>query len=79
MIDVDVDGGERIIGAFGRSGREVDQLGFTTNKGRVFGPYGGSGGGPFTVNSCHIRGIFGRSGSRIDAIGFFCSRPRPED
>lgn len=74
-IDIDVDGGERIVGAFGRSGKELDQLGFVTNQGRVLGPYGGGGGGSFAVNSCHVRGIFGRSGSRIDSIGFHCSHP----
>ena len=73
VIDVNVSGGERIVGIFGRSGGGVDRLGFVTNKGRIFGPYGGCGGGPFTVNSCLLRGIFGRSGSRIDAIGFHCS------
>ena len=74
-IDIDVDGGERLIGVFGRSGGAVDQLGFVTNKGKIFGPYGGCGGGPFTVNSCLVRGIFGRSGSAIDSIGFHCSHP----
>lgn len=72
-INIDVDGGERLVGVFGRSGSSVDQIGFVTNKGKIFGPYGGCGGGPFTVNSCLLRGIFGRSGSRIDSIGFHCS------
>ena len=72
-INIDIDGGERLIGVFGRSGGAVDMLGFVTNKGRIFGPYGGCGGGPFTVNSCLVRGIFGRSGSAIDSIGFHCS------
>ena len=40
------------------SGSRVDQLGFVTNKGRIFGPYGGCGGGSFTVNSCLVRGMF---------------------
>ena len=74
-IDIDVDNGERLIGVFGKSGSRVDQLGFVTNKGRIFGPYGGCGGGSFTVNSCLVRGIFGRSGSGIDSIGFHCSNP----
>ena len=74
-IEIDVDGGEQVIGVFGRSGGEVDQLGFVTNKGRIFGPYGGCGGGSFTVNSCLVRGIFGRAGKRIDSIGFSCSHP----
>ena len=75
MINIDVDRGERIIGVFGRSGESVDMLGFVTNKGRTFGPYGRLGGGPFTVNGCHLRGLFGRSGASIDSIGFHCSLP----
>ena len=74
-VNIDVDGGERVIGVFGKSGGSVDQLGFITSRGRIFGPYGGCGGGYFRVNSCLLRGIFGRSGSRIDSIGFFCSKP----
>ena len=73
-IDINVDGGERIVGVWGKSGSLVDQLGFVTNKGRIFGPYGGCSGGAFTVNSCEIRGIFGRSGGLLDSIGFLCSR-----
>ncbi len=71
-INIDVDGGERIIGVFGRWGRLVDRLGFVTNKGNIFGPYGECGGGPFTVSRCKLRGILGRSGGRVDSIGFFC-------
>ena len=74
-FNVDVDGGERIVGVFGKSGSEVDRLGFVSNRGRIFGPYGGNGGGNFNVNSCNVRGIYGRSGSRLDSIGFFCSHP----
>jgi hypothetical protein len=74
-INIDIDGGERIIGVFGRAASRVDMLGFVTNKGRIFGHYGRCGGTKFTVNSCHLRGIFGRSGSEIDSIGFHCSHP----
>ena len=74
-FNVNVGKGERITGVFGRSGKELDQLGFITNWGRIFGPYGGNGGGYFNVNRCNVRGVFGRSGSRIDGIGFFCGRP----
>ena len=73
-ITINVSRGERVIGIFGRSGRNVDNLGFITNWGRVFGPYGGRGGRPFTVNSCNVKGIHGRSGRRIDSLGFFCGR-----
>ena len=74
--NVDVDGGERVIGVFGKSGSSVDLLGFVTNLGKIIGPYGEcGGGGDFRVDSCHVRGIYGRSGSSIDSIGFHCSRP----
>ena len=71
---VNIKAGERIVGVFGKSGGLLDQIGFVTNKGRIFGPYGGCGGGNFHVNSCHFCGIFGRSAGLIDSIGFFCSR-----
>ena len=73
-IDINIDGGERIVGILGKSGGFLNQLGFVTNMGRIFGPYGSWDGGAFTVNSCEIRGIFGRSGLVIDSIGFLCSR-----
>ena len=72
-INIDIDNGEKIIGIFGKSASLVDQIGFITNKGRIFGPYGECGGRYFHVNSCHIREIFGRSASLLDSIGFFCS------
>ena len=74
-VDIDVDGGERIIGVFGRSGSRVNMLGFVTNRGRIIGPYGECGGEPFIVNSCLFRGIFGRKGSEVNSIGFVCSNP----
>ena len=74
-IEVKIDEGERIIAVFGKSGGLLDQIGFVTSHGRIFGPYGGSGGGNFNVNSCELRGIYGRAGGLIDSIGFFCSKP----
>ena len=71
-ITINVSHGERVIGVFGRSAALVDSLGFITNRGRIFGPYGGCGGGPFKVNSCNINGIHGRSATYLDSIGFFC-------
>lgn len=73
VIDLDAQGGEYIIAIFGRRGEKLDRLGFVTNRGRVFGDYGGLGGSFFHVNACHVRGIFGRSGDYIDAIGFHCT------
>ena len=72
QIDLDVDGGEKIIGVFGRSGNVVDQLGFVTNEGRVYGPYGENGGSSFKIANCHIRGDMGKSGNKLDSIGFYC-------
>ena len=72
VITINVDSGERIIGISGRTGSLVDQLTFFTNHGRIFGPYGGNGGGQFTVNGCLLRGVLGRSGSLLDSIGFYC-------
>ena len=72
-IHIDVEGGERLTGVFGQSGSKIDRLGFITNWSRIYGPFGGCGGGPFTVSSCIVKGIFGRSGSNLDRIGFHCS------
>ena len=67
-ITINVSKGERVIGVFGRSGGLVDLLGFVTNWGRIFGPYGTCGGRPFTVNSCKVKGIQGRAGGYLDSI-----------
>ena len=75
VLYVDVDNGEKIVGIFGKSATFVDQLGFVTNKGRIFGPYGGCGGRNFHVSSCLVRGTFGRSATFLDSIGFHCSHP----
>jgi len=40
-----LDPDERITSVFTQTGFMVDALKFTTNKGRVLGPYGGPGGG----------------------------------
>ena len=74
-IDIDIANGERIVAIVGRSYTYLDQLGFVTSKGRIFGPYGGYGGNPFKVESCNIGGIFGRSYDWIDSIGFYCNAP----
>ena len=41
---IDLNNGGRINGIFGRYGSLIDQIGFVTNHGRIFGPYGGIGG-----------------------------------
>lgn len=54
-----------------RSGRYVDQLKFTTNLGNVHGPFGGDGGGAYSLSNLNVGGFFGQSGTYLDAIGFF--------
>lgn len=63
--------GEFITRIDGRAGSRVDQLEFHTNKGRVHGPFGKSGGQPFTITNVQVGGFFGRSGNALDSIGFF--------
>ena len=74
QIDLNVDQGERIIAVWGRSETKVDQLGFATNHGRIFGPYGGNGGNYFKVEGCYLRGISGKSKTLVDSLGFHCSK-----
>ena len=74
--------GEYLMSVDGRAGAYVDQLLFRTKLGNVHGPYGGGGGGAFSiwfgdivddVNRPSVRtcGIYGRSGAYLDAIGFW--------
>ncbi len=64
--------GEFITRVDGRSGNSIDSLQFTTNKGNVFGPYGGGGGNVFSaLTGLQVMGFFGRSGAELDAVGFF--------
>ncbi|MDQ3935614.1 MAG: jacalin-like lectin domain protein [Actinomycetota bacterium] len=59
----------------GRSGWYVDQLTITTNK-QTYGPFGGSGGSPFSEDRLDVvGGFFGRSGSYLDQIGVFTPCP----
>jgi jacalin-like lectin domain-containing protein len=62
---------EQIVTISGSSGDFVDSLTFTTSLGNVWGPYGGSGGAPFSITGVNVGGIFGRSGQFLDAIGFY--------
>lgn len=66
--------GEHIVGIFGRSGSLIDQIGFVTDQGRVYGPYGTSGGKEFNVYDCNLRGVSGRVGDSMDSIGFYCGK-----
>lgn len=67
-----------ILGASGRSGSLIDQLTFTCRAGgTVFGvgPFGGNGGGAFSLR-CPAGffgiGVQGGAGSLIDRLGFVC-------
>jgi len=62
---------EFISSVEGRSGSLLDQITFHSNK-ATYGPFGGGGGSPFSVNFSGkaLHYIFGRSGSEIDQIGF---------
>jgi len=77
--------GEYILGVDGRSGLYVDSLTFYTSLDKSYDPYGGSGGGPFTLGflalaqqgfgrdevPMKVQGIAGRSGLYLDAISFW--------
>jgi len=67
----DLEDGEYINRIELRSGSAVDSLTFYTSSGNKYGPYGGSGGSPYTIVAGPINGFFGRSGSRLDAFGAF--------
>lgn len=63
---------ESIVRVEGRSGTAVDCLSFHTNMGKVYGPFGGSGGSSFNEDLPHgLRCCYGRSGALVDQIGFF--------
>ena len=74
-FNVDVAGGERIVGVVGRYGQFIYRLTFFTSKGRVFGPHGLCAGEAFHLGDCNVRGILGRYGSLLDSIGFYCTPP----
>lgn len=67
---------DEVIQSFdGRAGQYVDQLTITTNK-ATYGPFGGSGGNPFSEDRLSVvGGFFGRSGAYVDQIGVFTPCP----
>jgi len=69
--------GESIAAVVGRSGAYIDQLEFRTNRGRLFGPYGGAGGSPFAYFDLNVGGFFGRSGAYLDQIGMLSKTQCP--
>ena len=62
---------EFIVKVDGRSGDRLDQITFHSNK-RAYGPFGGGGGRPFTVDFLGkaLHYLFGRAGAEIDQLGF---------
>ena len=52
----------------------MDQLTFHTDKGHIFGPFGGSGGYGFTAkppnSDCYLAWISGKANLRVDSISF---------
>ncbi len=61
---------EYITKVTGRSGKYVDQITFYTSEGRKFGPYGGSGGNPFTIKPTKaVKGFYGMAEKYVNRIG----------
>jgi hypothetical protein len=67
---------EHILEVRGRAGSTLDQVTFISNKAN-YGPYGGGGGSPFSVNfsGCALQYFFGRANECVDQIGFGYGRP----
>ncbi|QAU33103.1 jacalin-like lectin [Janthinobacterium sp. 17J80-10] len=79
VADVTLREGEYIVRVDYRSGDRVDQLSFTTNRGKTYGPYGGDGGSPgaYTVTPGEKLGCMaGRSGKATDQLIFSSTGPR---
>ena len=67
---IELEEGETIEIVEGRSQKRIDAIEFITNKGRIFGPFGGSGGQPFASAKpgCKLAYFSGSSQTRLDAI-----------
>jgi hypothetical protein len=77
--EVRLEQGEYFVRVHSRSGASLDQVKFTTNNGRVFGPYGGSGGSPrvYEVTPGQKLGCMaGRAGKSIDQLILISTGPR---
>lgn len=71
--DVTLASGEYIVQVDYRGGGQLDSLSFKTNKGKIHGPYGGTGGtaGSYKVTAGQNLGCMtGRAGSSIDQLTF---------
>ena len=69
---INLDDDEFITKVDMRSAARLDQITFYSSFGKKYGPYGGNGGSPSSVDfqGDVLQYFFGRSGSRMDAIGF---------
>ena len=71
LDDIKLAPDEYITGISGRKGDLIDQISIVTNK-TTYGPYGGPGGGPFSLSAPsgdEIVGFFGWSFEQIAQIG----------
>lgn len=71
--------GQYIVRVDYRGGGSMDAVGFTTNTGASYGPFGGGGGsaGTYTVTPGQKLGCMaGRSGSEVDQLIFSSTGPR---
>lgn len=71
--------GQYIVRVDYRGGGSMDAVGFTTNKGTSYGPFGGGGGsaGTYTVTPGQKLGCMtGRSGDEVDQLIFSSTGPR---
>lgn len=77
--DVTLASGEYIVRVDYRNGSRIDNIRFTTNNGKTYGPYGGGGGSSatYTVTPGEKLGCMaGRAGSSIDQLTFSSTGPR---
>ncbi len=71
---VDFAAGEYITNITGRAGQYVDQITIQTNI-ATYGPYGATGGSPWSIPNDNIGGFYGHAGQYVDSIGFFYPCP----
>lgn len=72
LTTINLDDDEYVSKVSGRAGENLDQITFFTSKERIFGPFGGSGGTPFSKAFAppeSLLYIFGSAYNRIDRIG----------
>jgi len=66
--------GDKITEVYGRKGSVIDAIGFITEDGTNYGPYGRDGGSSFHIKSpkpgCYLKYFSGRSGRYVDSLTF---------